>query len=349
MESGRAAVWILVVVVLLVGAAASFYLWQKNRAPKPLPSPVVAVATPVPVTPPPATPEPVIVKATPTPAPVVVAATPTPAPTLPPLELATVVRTPALWPTQIKLVQPVAFPVEINGRMAGEVKVPVGTALRLLRVSNQSAVEVDYQNTRRAVPLASTDLMQRALATFRSNGSVLPQAPVAAAAPAATPAPATPASSTAERVKVDVSVERKRVEAGPSTTNAMDTIRASDKYVYEVKVQNRSFGDAPALDLQYLIFVERQKLGERKEQDTIDRITGTAKIDPLNRANKARTVSTSEITLTRQATDYYYVNGGRQKVADNVLGVWVKVFNEGKLIAEYTNPSTVAKRGWDKK
>ena len=346
-EDGRAVVWILVLLAL---GAAGFFAWQR-KAPPEKPPPAVAVATPLPATPPPATPEPVVVKVTPTPAPVVVVATPTPVPTPPPLDLAAVVRTPALWPKQVNLVKTATFPVAINGRVAGEAQVPVGTALRLLRVTYQY-VEVDYQNGRQVVPVASTDLMQRALVAFRNNGSVLPTAPVAASS-AAAPAQAaatTPPPAASGRLKVDITAERKRIEAGEAVT-ARDASKTSEKYVYEVKVQNRSFGDVPALDVQYLIFVERQKLGERKEKDTVDRITGSAKVEPLTRSTMVRTVPTSEIVLDRQVIvgDYYYLNGGRQKVADNVLGLWIKVFSEGKMIAEYTNPSTVTKRGWDKK
>jgi hypothetical protein len=347
-EDGRAVVWILVVLAL---GAAGFFAWQR-KAPSEKPSPVVAVATPLPATPPPATPEPVVVKVTPTPAPVVVVATPTPTPvpTPPSLDLVAVVRTPALWPKQVNLVKAATFPVAINGRVAGEAQVPVGTAMRLLRVTYQY-VEVEYQNARQVVPVASTDLMQRALVAFRNNGSVLPTAPVtASAAPPAQAAATTPPPAVAERLKIDISAERKRVEAGEAVT-ARDASKTSEKYVYEVKVQNRSFGDVPALDVQYLIFVERQKLGERKEKDTVDRITGSAKVEPLTRSTMVRTVPTSEIVLDRQVIvgDYYFLNGGRQKVADNVLGLWIKVFSEGKMIAEYTNPSTVTKRGWDKK
>jgi hypothetical protein len=309
---------------------------------------VVAIATPIPATPPPATPEPVVVKVTPTPAPAVVVA-PTPVPTPPPLDLAAVVRTPALWPRQVNLVQATIFPVAINGRVAGEAKVPAGTALRLLRVANQY-IEVEYQNARQVIPVVSTDLMQRALVAYRNNGSVLPAAPVAVSASAPTPVATTPPPTAADRLKVDVSADRKRIEAGEAVS-AGDTSKSSEKYVYEMKVQNRSFGDVPALDVQYLIFVERQKLGERKEKDTIDRITGSAKVEPLSRNTMVRTVSTSEIVLAKQSLGggMYYVNGGRQKVEDNIVGVWVRVLNEGKVIAEYTNPSTVTKRGWDKK
>jgi hypothetical protein len=342
-------VWVLVVLALAVGAAG-FSLWL--RRPKARPPVVVAAVTPVPVTPPPATPEPVVVKATPTPARVVVAATPTPAPTLPPLDLASVVRTPALWPPQVKLLQAATFPVMIGGRVAGEAKVPAGTALRLLRVGAQ-AVEVEYQSGRQLVPVGSTDLMQRALVTFRNNGSVLPVLPAVATGPASLPmlvAPVTPAPSVVDVVKVDVSADRKRTEtSGPAFERDSSTV--TEKYVYEVKVQNRTFGDVPGLDVRYLVFVERQKLGSRKESDTVDRIVGAAKVEPLNRRKMEGTATTSEFVLRKQtiAGDFYYINGGRQKVADNVLGVWVKVFNGGKLVAEYTNPSTVTKRGWDNK
>ncbi|MEI9893218.1 MAG: hypothetical protein WDN28_04765 [Chthoniobacter sp.] len=249
------------------------------------------------------------------------------------------------------LVQATVFPVAINGRIVGEAKVPVGTTLRLVRVYNQS-VEVEYQNARQVVPVASTDLMQRASVTYRNNGYVLPQAPVAASAPVPTQVASTPAPNPADQVRVEVSADRKRLEFDPGKAvgEGRDS-KSTEKYAYEVKVQNRTFGDVPGLDIQYLIFVERQKLGELKDKDTVERIMGTTKVEPLSRKTMVQTATTSEFTLTKQALvgDYYYPNGGRRKVADNVLGIWVKVLNEGKVIAEYTNPTTVVKRGWDKK
>jgi hypothetical protein len=224
--------------------------------------------------------------------------------------------------------------------------------LRLLRVGPQS-VEVDYQNARQLIPVVSTDLMPRALVAFRNNGSVLPQLPPVASAPPTmqiAPTSATPAPNTTDPVKVDVTADRKRVETG-GPVFARDASSITEKYVYEIKVQNRTFADVPSLDVHYLIFVERQKLGTRKESDTVDRITGSAKVEPLNRKTMVGTATTSEFAMMKHtiAGDFYYVNGGRQKVADNVLGIWVKVFNAGKLVAEYTNPSTVMKRGWENK
>jgi hypothetical protein len=237
--SGGATPWVLLACAVL---GILYFIFQKPKPPA-APPPVIAVATPVPATPtpPPATPEPVIVKATPTPTPPPVAiATPTPPPaTPPPLDLATVARTPALWPPQVALVQPVPFPLMLNGRAVGEAKAPAGTPLRVLRVVGQQ-VEVEYQAARHFIPVAATDLMARALATFRKNGSVIPQTAAAPATPVPVVAAATPEPRTAnanpvkiaERLIVDVTrMKRSRTEGG-------DFDDKRDRIEMKVKISN---------------------------------------------------------------------------------------------------------------
>lgn len=344
--------WILILLMLVV---VGYLAWQKF-GPRPAPPKMVVAPTPPPETPAPATPEPVVVKATPTPTPVVAVATPTPTPALtpPPLDIATVVRTPALWPPQVLLVQPVALPVILNGRPVGEAKVPAGTPLRVLRVGPQQ-VEIEYQNARHLIPLASTDLMPRALAAFRANGSVLPEAPVAVATPPPQVAPAAtpPPSGEAARLKIDVGVDRKRLTVAKDNNagNRGEDEKVTEKYNYAITVQSREFAEVPPLDVQYLIFVERQKLGSQKDDNPVERITGSAKTGELSRKQPTQTVTSSELEISRQIQNSRwngYVNGGRRKVEDSILGVWVKVLKDGQLVAEYTNPSTVKKRGWDK-
>lgn len=346
------------VIILLMAAAAGYIAWTKFG---PKPAPVVAQATPPPATPTPTptpTPAPVVVATptptpTPTPAPVVMATpTPTPTPTPPSLDIATVVRTPALWPKQVALIAPTGFPVIISGQVAGEVKAAAGTIVRVLRVGPQQ-IEVEYQNGRHVIPLASTDLMPRALATFRAMGSVLPVAtPAPVTAATATPPPAAP-----DKPKVEVSADRKRTDVtkdnlgGPGQRDE----RTMEKHVYNFKVQSREFGEVPALDLQYVIFVERQKLGTDKSEDAVERITGSGKVEAMDRKNPIQNVASSEFQLTKELQNAkyggYVGTGGkmveRRKTEDSVLGIWVKVLKDGQVVAEYTNPSTVTKRGWE--
>lgn len=344
---GGAIVWILILILIAVGG---YVAWNKYGAPKP----IVAEATPAPATPTPApaTPEPVIVKATPTPvpatpAPIVVATpTPTPTPTPPSLDIATVVRTPALWPRQVALLGPTGFPVMINGQVAGEVKAPAGTIVRLLRMGPQQ-VEVEFQNSRHIIPLASTDLMERALVAFRGMGSVLPTTTAAAptASGSSTPPPAVPA-----QILIGVTAERKRTDmTRPTVVSEGEVSKTAEKSAYTVTVENRSRGDIPALDIQYVIYIERQKLGRKKDSDTIERVSGSAKTEPMSIKVRTQSATTNEIELWKRnlTGGYVYVGGGRLKVEDNVAGIWVKVFHEGKQVAEYMNPTTVSKRGWD--
>ncbi len=134
------------------------------------PAPVVVPAPPAPPPPPP--PPPPAVEAIP------------PAATPRPLDLATVAQTPALWPRQVTLLQPAAFPIVVNGRTAGSVTAPGGMAVRLLRVVGQQ-VEVEFQNGKQLLPAAATDLMPRATANFRAAPPSPAPAVVAVAVPAA--------------------------------------------------------------------------------------------------------------------------------------------------------------------
>lgn len=348
---GNAIRWVLLIVLL--ASVVSVVVWKVSRKPAPKP---VAVATPPPATPVPATPEPVIVKATPTPAPIVVAATPAPTPppaTPPPLDFPTVARNPSLWPAQVSLLTATAFPISMNGRVVGQAQAPVGTVMRVLRIVNQHA-EVEFQNAKHFVPVASTDLMQRALVTFRNHGSVVPQQTVAAA-PQATPPPATPAlggTALTDRPQVGVTVERKKnetVRGGPA--GGGDLSKGAEKCVFNIKVQSKSFGDLPKLSAEYLIFVERQKIGEKKGTENVERVTGSKTIEALTKKVPTQVVTTDEIELRKQnlVGGWTYANGGRIKAEDNVMGVWVKVMYDGKLVAEYANPSTITKRGWEQK
>ena len=100
-----------------------------------------------------------------------------------------------------------------------------------------------------------------------------------------------------------------------------------------------------------MIFVERHKLAEKVGQEPhVDRITGSKAIDLLTN-REPQTVLTDELELNKGSLGggWTYVGGGKLKVEDNVLGVWVRVSQNGELVGEYINPPTIAKRGWDQK
>ncbi|MDR3401811.1 MAG: hypothetical protein P4L99_04855 [Chthoniobacter sp.] len=150
--------------------------------------------------------------------------------------------------------------------------------------------------------------------------------------------------------KIVISSQKKpvsttKVSAGGDGKKGADKTAA----VFEFKLQNQTLADLTQLTVNYILFVERQKLGARLDQPSpVDRITGTQNIDVLsNRAPQS--ITTSEITLNKQTMGggWTYNNGGRLRAEDSVVGVWVRVLQGGEVIAEYANPPTVTKRGWD--
>lgn len=120
---------------------------------------------------------------------------------------------------------------------------------------------------------------------------------------------------------------------------------------YELRLQNQTTGDLATLSVDYVVFVQRQKLGERpSDPPHIDRISGNQAIELLNNRTP-QSVMTSDFTLHKSALGggWTYNNGGRLKAEDTVVGVWVRISQNGQLVAEYANPSSCKSRGWDKK
>jgi hypothetical protein len=153
--------------------------------------------------------------------------------------------------------------------------------------------------------------------------------------------------------KVNIKVQKKQDSLGTekaADSNASEA-KGSDTIHYEFTVENPGLTELQQLTVSYVIFVERPKLGSKVgEPAHVDRIGGSKTIDTLtNRA--PQTVASNPIKLGKQDVvgGYTYNNGGRMKAVDNVVGVWVRVMQNGQVIGEHTQPPTVTKRGWDTK
>jgi hypothetical protein len=145
------------------------------------PEPIVAVQPP-PATPAPRpTPAPV---ATPTPAPVVAA---TPDPNEPGLILKSLAASRDEWPHQVQVKKAVAFPVVVNGAVAGNVEVPRGGLVDLVAYGSEK-VALSFQGASQTVSIYDTDLIERVRENRRHG--IIPNKPkvvAAAATPTATP------------------------------------------------------------------------------------------------------------------------------------------------------------------
>lgn len=159
-----------------------------------------------------------------------------------------------------------------------------------------------------------------------------------------------PATAAPDKVRITSQKKLDDVDKG-HVGRAGSRDKNSEKVVYNLTVQNQSLGDLSQLTVDYVLFIERQKLGEKiGGEEHVDRVTGTKTIELLtNRAPQTITTEEMQLNNSNLVGTYHYKNGGRIKAEDIVVGVWVRVTQNGELIGEYTNPPTVTKRGWDKK
>jgi len=99
-------------------------------------------------------------------APTPAAATPAPAKPFDPADLA---RNPGAWPKTIRLKQEAVFPAMFNGQVVGSVKVPAGSAVKLLNVQGDQLV-VDYQGGTQRLSWKLTDLEEAAKSVSATPG-----------------------------------------------------------------------------------------------------------------------------------------------------------------------------------
>jgi hypothetical protein len=150
--------------------------------------------------------------------------------------------------------------------------------------------------------------------------------------------------------KVQISAQKKHgeVEKGKVGRSGSQA-KSSSLQSYVITLQNITQGELKDLRVDYLVFVERQKLGEKKGEETVERVTGTKMVESLGRAPLAFTTDAVTLGTENLVGTFHYKNGGRIRAEDSLIGVWVRISQDGKLAAEYALPTTAINRGWDKK
>jgi hypothetical protein len=146
---------------------------------------------------------------------------------------------------------------------------------------------------------------------------------------------------------VVITSEKKLVDPGKADEGR--GTKGSETFLYILTFQNQTLADISGLKIDYAIFVQRPKLkAPVTDPGPVDKITGSGTIDILTNRTP-QTISTSQFKLERKnlKPGFYYERGGRIKAEDSVVGVWVRVTQNGQLVGEYTNPPTVKNRGWN--
>lgn len=148
----------------------------------------------------------------------------------------------------------------------------------------------------------------------------------------------------------EITVDRKRDALGSAQPAGRErSLVASQNWTGDVKIRNRGFKESPELTAQYIIFVKRQKLGQKLGSETLDRVKGSIKVGKI-KSGETKTVSTSEVELRRAHMEPGWIpsEGGRESAQDAIGGIWIKLFAGTALVGEYTSASNLpTKYKWD--
>lgn len=148
----------------------------------------------------------------------------------------------------------------------------------------------------------------------------------------------------ADAINLRFTCERKRfdVEEG---TKKLQAIK-EEEWGYTVRVENTSFKDLQGLRIDYLVFGEQEIAGSSASRDLCTK--GSVDLAEFVKNQKYSFVTESLKTTSSQLdSDWRYANGASTRSRGRMVGIWIKVFQDGKVVSEYANPTSLKSKNWD--
>ena len=121
-----------------------------------------------------------------------------------------------------------------------------------------------------------------------------------------------------------------------------------EKWEYQISVANKSFKPIPATEVKYIIFFKRQMIG-MKTAPRLARLSGSATLQEIP-GNQTAQFTTKLVELKKEFINgnYYFANGAKSNAEDSIIGIWVRLYQNGKLFSEFVRPpSLTAKEKWE--
>lgn len=265
----------------------------------------------------------------------------------PVFDLASIIRTPAEWPKTVVLKQPVMFPVIVNGRTAGTAQAAAGLLVKTVSVELQF-ITVQFGSGTKVLPLSATNFVEQAEAAFETKIARVPQPNTSTAASSSTadnspPAVETPETKPASAGKINlvISSEKKRFDTERSTVS--NTQSKTERWGYSVAIVNKSFEDLPNVEVRYQLVIKDETPGLRAVKQ--QRKSGSKTCELLkDNTTFAFDTDPVDLTKTQLASGWTYGSGAKPRSRDTLVGLWIRAYAEGKVIAEYSEPAGLRTR-----
>lgn len=136
-------------------------------------------------------------------------------------------------------------------------------------------------------------------------------------------------------------VDQKTTQSG---TDTKAIIIDTEDWQYVVTLANNTFNDMKDIEVRYIIFTKSEELGTVAGV-RVGRQYGSAKIDVLKAHDKTE-FNTDAVKLQKASLPptSYYPNGARMHGEASLSGLWIRIYQNGNLIAEMSRPSDLASK-----
>ena len=151
------------------------------------------------------------------------------------------------------------------------------------------------------------------------------------------------ASAVAQLNDIQISASPRKLDEQKDRQEGKITVTTKE-IAYRITVENRSFKTIPELQVKYMIFYVDPK-PDRSEKPIEAYHKGSETLTDLA-SNRPATFETKPFKLTKEELDagWYWVGSGSSRTKDRVTGVWIRAYSNGKIVGEYSNPTTVSKK-----
>lgn len=118
------------------------------------------------------------------------------------------------------------------------------------------------------------------------------------------------------------------------------------KGYYNIQIKNDSDLDLNDLEVEYRYYIFKNQVGADKRSDGNNmRVTGDSTITLLAKRSEIKIeTKKTEMKETDLESGYRWANGGKSKSKDQLDGIWIKLYQGDKVIAEFANPSTLPRK-----
>lgn len=137
-----------------------------------------------------------------------------------------------------------------------------------------------------------------------------------------------------------------------TTRREGNTEVAYENWRYELKIENTNAMDLDGVEIQYKIFKTVKADASRYNRDCEGMSlengaqvrTGTAQVGMLPRLREVPfNTETIQIAESKLDGGWYYASGSKSTLRDELDGIWLKLFRNGKEIYEFKSNDPVVK------